>query len=46
MLGFLKNPHAFAIALALLTAVLAHLYARTTETDKDVQKKVFCDGKG
>lgn len=41
MLGFLKNPHAFAIALALLTAVLAHLYARTTETDKDVQKKVF-----
>lgn len=41
MFGFLQNPNTFAIALALLTATLAHLYARTTERDKEVQRKVF-----
>lgn len=41
MLGLLKNPHAFAIATAFLTAVLAYLYARTTEYDKNAQNKVF-----
>ena len=41
MLGFLKNPHAFAIANALLTALLAYLYARTTERDEASQNKVF-----
>jgi L-cystine uptake protein TcyP (sodium:dicarboxylate symporter family) len=41
MLGFLKNPHAFAIALAVLTAFLAHMYAKTTESDPQASKKVF-----
>ncbi len=41
MFGFLKNPHAFAFTMALVTAVLAYLYARTIETDKHAQTKVF-----
>ena len=41
MLGFLKNPHMFAISVAVLTATLSYLYARTTEPDKQAQTKVF-----
>jgi hypothetical protein len=41
MFGFLQNPHAFAATFALVTALLAYLYARTIETDKKAQTKVF-----
>ena len=41
MLGFLKNSYAFAVVVALLTATLSWLYARTIEKDKDVVNKTF-----
>lgn len=41
MFGFLKNPHAFGLSIAALTALLSYLYARTTEKDKHAQTKVF-----
>ena len=41
MFGYLKNPHAFALTIAFLTALLAYMYARTTEQDKHAQTKVF-----
>ena len=41
MMEFLKNPHGFGISIAVLTALLSYLYARTTESDKTAQNKVF-----
>ncbi len=41
MFDFLRNPHGFGMAIAVVTAVLSYLYARTTETDKHVQQKTF-----
>jgi Na+-driven multidrug efflux pump len=42
MLAFLKNhPYIFSLALALLTASLTWLYARTIEKDKDKVNKTF-----
>ena len=41
MLGFLKNPHAFVIAVALLTATIAHFYSRTTDKDPQTHRKTF-----
>lgn len=32
-MAFLQQPYVFALTLALLTAVLAFLYAKTTEKD-------------
>lgn len=42
MLGFLRNyPYAFALVVALVTAVLVWLYERTIEPDTEKTKKTF-----
>lgn len=41
MFGFLKSPHMFALSVAVLTALLSYLYARTTEKNEHAQTKVF-----
>lgn len=42
MLGFLRNyPYVFALAIALLTAVLVWAYTKTIETDPDKVQKTF-----
>jgi hypothetical protein len=41
MLEFLQKPYLFAFALALLTAVLAYLYGRTTDKDQATSNKTF-----
>lgn len=42
MLEFLRNhPYVFSLTLALLTATLVWLYARTVETDPDKVTKTF-----
>ena len=41
MFGLLKQPYVFALALALLTAGLMYLYARTIERDGDKCTKTF-----
>jgi multisubunit Na+/H+ antiporter MnhC subunit len=42
IIGFLQNPHAFALAIAISTAILSFLYAKTTETsDPKAPAKVF-----
>ena len=42
MLGFLRNhPYVFSLAIALVTATLVWLYARTIEKDADKVNKTF-----
>ena len=41
MLGILKQPYVFAVVLAVLTAGLMYVYARTVEADKERCNKTF-----
>jgi hypothetical protein len=41
MFGLLKQPYVFALALAVVTAALMYLYARTIERDTDKCTKTF-----
>jgi hypothetical protein len=41
MLGVLKQPYVFAVALAVVTATLMYLYTRTIEADTDRCNKTF-----
>jgi len=41
MLAILQQPYMFAMALAVLTALLAYLYSRTTERDGAQANKTF-----
>jgi 4-hydroxybenzoate polyprenyltransferase len=42
IIALLRNPHAFGLTIALLTAILTFLYAKTTEKDNpSAPTKVF-----
>lgn len=41
MFGFLQQPYVFALALALVTSVLAFLYAKTTDKDGSANRTFF-----
>ena len=42
IVDILKNPHAFGLTIALLTATITFLYAKTTEkNDANAPMKVF-----
>jgi hypothetical protein len=41
MFQSLQSPHAFALAQAVLTAVLVYYYTKTVETNTEVINKTF-----